>query len=57
MADAHDTHHDLPDDQNVAPTHQEIHERFTGAQVAFCAILGVVAIVAGIVTGLTVTNT
>lgn len=53
--DAHNPHHD--DDPNVAPTHAEIEERFTPVQVAFCAVLAAVAIVGGIVAGLTITNT
>ncbi len=52
MAEAHGTH----DDPNAAPMHHEIVERFTRAQVAFCAALGGIAIVAGIVLGIVLSN-
>ena len=44
------------DETNVAPTHLDVHERFTALQVTLCAALGTVAIVAGIVLGLILQN-
>ncbi len=52
MAEAHGTH----DDPNAAPMHHEIVERFTRAQIAFCAALGGIAIIAGIVLGIVLSN-
>lgn len=51
MADAHGA-----DDPNAAPMHHEIHERFSSWQVAFCVVLGAIAIVGGLVAGLLVVN-
>jgi hypothetical protein len=44
-------------DPNAAPTHGDVRSSFSGRQMAVAWILGAVAIVAGIVLGLTVTNT
>jgi len=52
MADTHAT----TEDPNAAPMHPDIKERFTRAQVAFCAALGAVAIVGGLVFGVLVVN-
>lgn len=52
MADAHGTH----DDPNTAPMHHDIVEDFTRAQVAFVAALGGLAIIAGLVLGILLTN-
>ena len=45
-----------PADTNVAPTHLDVKERFTSLQVAICAALGTIAIVAGIVLGIVLQN-
>jgi len=52
MAEAHGTH----DDPNAAPMHLEVVDTFTRAQVAFCAALGGVAIIAGIILGIVLSN-
>lgn len=49
MADTHD-------DPNAAPMHHEIQERFSTGAVVFCYLLAFVALVAGVVAGLTVVN-
>ena len=49
MADAHD-------DPNAAPMHHEIQERFSTGAVIFCYLLALIALVAGVATGLTVIN-
>ena len=48
MADAHGH-----EDPNAAPMHHDIVERFTAGPVVFCYLLALVALVAGIVAGLT----
>ncbi len=50
-----DAHH-APADPNVAPTHGDVKASFTAGQLAFAWILGAVAIVGGIVAGLTLVN-
>ena len=55
MADTHDPHGAVTD-PNVAPSHLDVRAQFSSLQVAFCVVLGGIAIVAGIVVGLTVTN-
>jgi hypothetical protein len=52
MAEAHGTH----DDPNAPPMHHEIVDTFTRAQIAFCAALGGVAIVAGLILGIILVN-
>jgi hypothetical protein len=44
------------EETNVAPTHLNVHERFTMLQVTLCAALGTIAIVAGIVLGIVLQN-
>lgn len=51
MAEAHGH-----DDPNAAPMHQDIQERFSQGQVLFCYLLAAVALVAGVVAGLTIVN-
>ncbi len=48
MADAHGH-----EDPNAAPMHHDIVERFSDGSVVFCYLLAFVALVAGIVAGLT----
>jgi hypothetical protein len=50
-----DTHSAAPD-PNAAPMHHDIVERFTSLQITIAVALGGIAIVAGIVLGLTVVN-
>ena len=57
MADAHADPHHAPADPNAAPTHGDVRFSFSGGQMAVAWVLGTLAIVAGIVLGLTVTNT
>ncbi len=49
MADHHD-------DPNAAPMHHEIQEKFSAGAVLFCYALAFIALVAGVITGLTVIN-
>lgn len=49
MADAHD-------DPNAAPMHHEIEEQFSTGAVVFCYLLALIALVAGVVAGVTVIN-
>ncbi|HXU25477.1 MAG TPA: hypothetical protein VN697_15750 [Tepidiformaceae bacterium] len=51
----HDTHA-TPLDPNVAPTHLDVKTDFSKFQMFVCWALGVVAIVAGVVFGLTMAN-
>lgn len=51
MADAH-AHHD----PNAAPMHTDVRESFSAGQVAFCYLLALVSLVAGIVSGLLFIN-
>ncbi len=51
-----DTVADTHDDPNAAPMHHDIRPDFTSAQVTIAAVLGVVAIVAGIVFGVALAN-
>ncbi|MCA9824840.1 MAG: hypothetical protein KC482_09855 [Dehalococcoidia bacterium] len=44
------------EETQVAPTHLDVHERFSTLQVITCGALGSVAIVAGIVLGLLLQN-
>lgn len=53
---AHDDHGHGPEDPNAAPMRSDVRDAFSPGAIAFCAILGVVAIVAGTVIGLTVIN-
>jgi hypothetical protein len=48
--------HHTPEDPNAAPTHLDVRTDFSFAQMAVIWGLGAVAIVAGIVVGLTVVN-
>lgn len=48
--------HDAPADPNVAPTHSDVKNDFTLGQVAVVWALGAIAVVGGIVLGLTVVN-
>lgn len=43
-------------DPNAAPMRADVRETFSTGAVAFCAIIGVVAIVGGVVAGLTLAN-
>lgn len=43
-------------DPNAAPTHLDVRERFASWQVAVCAGLGSIALVAGIVLGIVLQN-
>jgi hypothetical protein len=51
MADSH-----ANDDPNVAPMHHDIDEGFSSLQIGAAAILGVVAIILGIVLGVVLAN-
>lgn len=51
MADAH-----AHDDPNAAPMHHDIQERFTRGQELFCYLLALIALVAGVVAGVTIVN-
>ncbi len=51
-----DEGHHAPVEAGAAPTHLDVRERFSFAQMAFAWALGAIAIVAGIVLGLTVVN-
>lgn len=51
-----DTHHDTPQDPNVAPMRQQVRERFAAFHVAAAALLGLVAIAAGTVLGIVLAN-
>lgn len=51
MADAHGH-----DDPNAAPTHGDVRMQFGTGAVVFCYLLALIALVAGVVTGLTVIN-
>ena len=48
--------HHAPEDPNAAPTHLDVREQFSFAQMAVIWGFGAIAIVAGIVAGLTVVN-
>ena len=43
-------------DSNAAPLRADVRETFSTRAVAFCAIVGTVAIVAGTIAGLTLAN-
>lgn len=49
-------HHHTPADPNAAPMHTDVRESFDAGAVAFCYILAVVALLAGLVSGLVVIN-
>ena len=49
MADSHD-------DPNAAPMHHEIQEGFSRGAVVFCYLLAAIALIAGLVAGLTIIN-
>jgi hypothetical protein len=51
MAEAHG-----PEDPEAAPMHHDIDERFSQLHVGAAAVLGIVAIVLGIVFGITLAN-
>jgi len=51
MADAHGH-----DDPNAAPMHHDIQEKFSPGAVLFCYALAAIALVAGLVAGLTIVN-
>jgi hypothetical protein len=51
MADAH-----AHDDPNAAPVHHDIQGRFSQGQEFFCYLLALLALVAGVVAGLTIVN-
>lgn len=53
--DPHDAHH-APVDPNAAPMHQEVRFEFPQTALWFAWGLGALAIVLGIVLGLTVNN-
>lgn len=50
-----DTHGQTPD-PNAAPMHHEIKESFSTVDVTICIVLGLVAIAAGIISGLLFIN-
>ena len=52
--DAHGSHAVV--DPNAAPLRADVRETFITRAVAFCAIVGTVAIVAGTIAGLTLAN-
>lgn len=52
MSDSHDDHHQ----PSGAPMHQEIVENLPLGQVMFATVLGLIAAVAGIVTGIIFIN-
>jgi hypothetical protein len=54
MAESHDAHGH--EDPNASPMHPEVHESFSRAAVLFCYALAAIALVAGLVAGLTVIN-
>jgi len=49
-------HHHAPANPNAAPMHTDARERFDPGAVAFCYILAVIALVAGLVSGLVFVN-
>jgi hypothetical protein len=51
MAEAHGH-----EDPNAAPMHHDIQERFSQGQEFFCYMLALIALVAGVVAGLTIVN-
>lgn len=51
MAEAHGH-----DDPEAAPMHHDIDERFTSFQIGAAAVLGVAAVVLGVVFGVTLAN-
>lgn len=51
MADAHGH-----EDPNAAPMHHDIVEKFSTGSVLFCYVLAAIALVAGVVAGLTIVN-
>ena len=51
MADSHDV-----EDPNVAPMHHEIQENFSTGQVTLAVLMAIIAIVGGLVAGLTIVN-
>ena len=55
MADTHDAHA-APVDPNSAPMHHEVRDRFALGPTVFCYLLAAVALIAGVITGLTVIN-
>ena len=54
MAKSHDAHG--PEDPTASPMHPEVHESFSPAAVLFCYALAAIALVAGLVAGLTIVN-
>jgi hypothetical protein len=54
MADSHDPHGEV--DPNAAPMHTEVRAEFPVSAVLFCYLLAAIALIAGVVTGLTVIN-
>ncbi len=52
MADTHGA----AEDPNVAPMHHEIQENFSSGQVLFAVLMAAVAIVGGLIAGLTIVN-
>ena len=54
MADSHDAHGHA--DPNAAPTHGDVRATFSPGAVFFCYALAAIALVAGVVTGLTIVN-
>ncbi len=54
MADSHDAHAQA--DPNAAPMHPDIQEKFSRGAVLFCYLLAAVALISGVVAGLTIVN-
>jgi hypothetical protein len=54
MADTHDAHAEV--DPNAAPMHIDVRETFSRGAVLFCYALAAIALVSGVVAGLTIVN-
>ena len=51
-----DTHHDTPQDPDVAPMRQQVRERFATFHIAAATALGLIALAAGTVLGIVLAN-
>lgn len=54
MADSHEAHGHA--DPNAAPMHTDVQESFSPSAVLFCYVLAAIALIAGLVSGLTIVN-
>ncbi|MGB4862310.1 MAG: hypothetical protein WBO97_07615 [Tepidiformaceae bacterium] len=52
MADSHDAHGHI--DPNAAPMHSDVKMTFSTGAVVYCYLLAAVALIAGVVAGLTI---